>query len=439
MDKLKAKLAALKEERAGILAKENITDEERARVDAINVEVRSVLEEIRVRAESEKLDRESAQSTGTLVAQVDMGDTRGSIEVGKDLEAEKPFANLGEQLRCIYRAATDPTRHIDKRLLRLNEQKRAILGVNEQVGSEGGFALQDQFAGAIFETAVSTGDVTSRVDNYPIGAGSNAARWVEIEETSVASTIFGGVQVYWAAEGAAVSATKPTMKERRLELEKLFGLAYATGEMLEDTAFVSSLFTKAFSTAIQRKLDIDIINGTGVGCPLGILNADCAIEVAKEVGQGADTVMYPNIVKMWHRLHPSMRSMAVWLVHPDTEEQMEFMSFPVGTGGVPVYLPAGGVSESGYATLKGRPVVATDACAALGDPGDIILANLSEYMLISKGNMREDTSIHVAFTTDQQAFRFIYRVNGKPKPASALTIRNSSNTRSAFVTLAERA
>jgi HK97 family phage major capsid protein len=310
--------------------------------------------------------------------------------------------------------------------------------MNEQVGSEGGFALQEDFAGAIFESAVQTGDILNRVDSYPIGSNSNSAKWLEIEETDVSTSVFGGVQVYWAAEAQAVTATKPKLVERKLELEKLFGLAYATSEMLEDTSFVSALFNRAFSLAINRKLEIDTINGNGVGCPLGVLNSDCLVEVSKEVGQGAGTVVYPNIVKAWNRMLPLHRSQAVWLTHPDTEEQLEFMQFPVGTGGVPVFLPPSGATQSPYAMLKGRPIIPTDACAALGDPGDILLADLSQYMMIVKGGMRQDTSIHVQFTTDQQAFRFIYRANGKPKLAGPVTLRNSSVERSAFVALAAR-
>ena len=62
-----------------------------------------------------------------------------------------------------------------------------------------------------------------------------------------------------------------------------------------------------------------------------------------------------------------------------------------------------------------------------------------EYMLLRKGTAKQDWSIHVEFLTDQQCFRFVFRCNGAPKINSPMTIKNSSKTRSPFVTLAARA
>jgi HK97 family phage major capsid protein len=48
-------------------------------------------------------------------------------------------------------------------------------------------------------------------------------------------------------------------------------------------------------------LDDAIINGTGAGMPLGVLNAGCLVSVTKESGQKADTIVAENAVKMYHR------------------------------------------------------------------------------------------------------------------------------------------
>ena len=126
----------------------------------------------------------------------------------------------------------------------------------------------------------------------------------------------------------------------------------------------------------------------------------------------------------------------VWLAHPDTSEQFDFMQFPVGTGGVPVYLQE--AKEGSVATLKGHAIVESDHCSAIGDAGDISYVNLKDYLLITKGGVQADTSMHVAFLTAQNCFRFIFRANGMPKKASKLTIKNSSTQRSSFVTLGAR-
>jgi hypothetical protein len=60
-------------------------------------------------------------------------------------------------------------------------------------------------------------------------------------------------------------------------------------------------------------------------------------------------------------------------------------------------------------------------------------------MLILKGGVQADTSMHVQFLTAENAFRFIFRMNGMPKRNKTMTIKNSSNARSSIVTLDARA
>jgi HK97 family phage major capsid protein len=161
------------------------------------------------------------------------------------------------------------------------------------------------------------------------------------------------------------------------------------------------------------------------------------VNQAKEGSQTAATVVYKNVVKMFNR-HVSPQN-ADWLMHPDVLEQLMFMEFPVGTGGVPVFLPPGGASASPFGTLLGRPIVSTDQCSALGTSGDIVFSDLSDYILIAKGGTRAESSMHVRFLNDEQTFRFIFRANGQPKNRSTLTLKNTSTTRSTNVTLADRA
>jgi len=194
-----------------------------------------------------------------------------------------------------------------------------------------------------------------------------------------------------------------------------------------------------FNDEFDFKLTDAVINGTGAGQPLGIMNAGCMVSVAKETGQAKDTIVYENINKMWSRLIGASRSNAIWIINQDCEPQLNQMSVAVGTGGVPVYLPAGGVSAQPYSTLFGRPVVPIEQCATIGDTGDIMLCDFSKYQAIDKGGMQSDVSIHVRFIYDEQVFRFVYRFDGQPVLASPITPYKGTNTLSHFIKLAERA
>ena len=67
-----------------------------------------------------------------------------------------------------------------------------------------------------------------------------------------------------------------------------------------------------------------------------------------------------------------------------------------------------------------------------------MLADFSQYKAIDKGGMQRDVSIHVRFIYDESVFRFVYRFDGQPILASAITPFKGTNTLSHFVKLDAR-
>jgi HK97 family phage major capsid protein len=141
---------------------------------------------------------------------------------------------------------------------------------------------------------------------------------------------------------------------------------------------------------------------------------------------------------MWSRLWAPCRANAVWLLNQDVEPQLHTMTLGGTNANLPTYLPPGGLSGKMYATLIGRPVLPVEWCATLGTVGDIILADLRHYVTITRGMIESAMSIHLRFDYDESSFRFIFRVDGQPWWASALTPYKGSSTQSCFVTLETR-
>lgn len=360
----------------------------------------------------------------------------GRIKVGRDLNAEKPFSSLGEQLMAIAIAGS-PNREIDPRLQRLNA---AATGAGESVPSDGGFLVQTDFSSEIIQRTYSIGDISSRVRRVPISPGSNGLAINAVDESSrVNGSRYGGVQVYWEGEGNSPAAKKPKFRKMDLKLSKLFGLMYATDELLEDSVAFGPIATQAFAEEINFAVEDAIWEGTGVGQPKGILSTAALVTVAKESGQANTTVNYQNVLKMWSRMWGRSRKNAAWFINQDVEPQLAQMSLAVGSsGGVPVYLPANGASDLPYSTLFGRPVIPVEYASTLGAVGDISLYDLSQYLMIDKGGVKTDASIHVRFIYDETAFRITYRCDGQPVWDKPLTPFKGNNTLSPFVNLAAR-
>lgn len=347
-------------------------------------------------------------------------------------DAPKPFASLGEQLMAIYNMRKG--QKVDERLGKIN----AAAGVTGATGADGGFLLQEDFAGKILESAVQNSPLLNRLDRYTCSNAANAMRWISANETDVSESVFGGVQMHWASEGAAVAASKPQFREMKLDLEKMMGFCYCTDEMLQDASFLTGFVGNAFALASDRLLTGSVISGDGVGKPKGILNSSALVTVEKEASQAAGSFLGMNAVKMQARSMPKGRERLVWLMHPDVEELLPMLALENGSAAKFLWNPEGGLGNFDTQRVLNKPVLFEDSCSALGAKGDILLVDPWQYILLTKGTAKQDWSIHVEFLTDQNCFRMVFRCNGTPKVDTPLTIKNSTKKRSPFVALADR-
>jgi HK97 family phage major capsid protein len=224
-----------------------------------------------------------------------------------------------------------------------------------------------------------------------------------------------------------------------LTLKKVAGLWYATDELLQDATALSAVASDGFSEALDLELEDVIINGTGAGQPLGIMKSPSLVTCAIETGQLADTVVAENIIKMWALLYSRSMPNAAWFISQSVLPQLMTMGVTVGVGGTPMWMPPSGLAGAPYGSLMGRPIYAIESCAKLGDLGDILLADLSQYIMIDKGGPQFASSIHLSSTTDQTCFRAVYRCDGQPAWNTTLTPKDGSSATSPFVTLAARA
>lgn len=413
----------------------------------------------KAKGENRDLTAEERQQWETLTAEMDS--LRAIIERDERLSAEGQALQQSAGTRTnhgtaaegageegvLWRDAPAPSRRAKEEMeyrfgtyLQGVFNKRAATGMGELVPSDGGFLVGTDFSTELLRRAYTLGAITSRCRRVPISANSNSLKINGIDETSRATgSRWGGIRGYWLAEAGQITASRPKFSQITLNLHKLGVLVYATDELLQDAAALGSIVMDAASEEIAWLTENAILNGTGAGQPLGVMNAAATVSQAKETGQAAATVVAQNVMKMRSRLWAASRGNSVWLVDQDVEPQLHQMTVAVGTGGVPVYLPATGLASGPYDTLYGRPVIPVEYCAALGTVGDIVLADFSQYLLADKGGIQSASSIHVQFLYDETVFRFVYRVDGQPTWQAPLTPASGGNTKAPFVTLATRA
>lgn len=470
LEKLRAKLEEVRAKMRALLdgaGKEDrgLTEEERTTYDSHGDEFKSVQASIEREEAFEKLARNKQRTVPAQTPVLDgspEGDTRlkklkelGVAETRTvynpktwvfdvhDRQLDEPFDSLGQQLFAMV-AAEAPGGTTDVRLLHINAiheaEVRAASGLSEGVPHEGGFLVQKDFATEILRRVYAGGQVIGGTRRIPIGPNANGLKMNRIDESSRADgSRWGGIRCYWTDEAATMTASTPKFGQLELTLNKLTGLYYATDELLQDQTALGAIATEGFAEELTFKAEDAIINGDGSGKPLGVLNANCLVSVAKETGQAAATLQVDNLTKMWARGYGRGRTSSVWFINQDIEPQLLTMGITVGLGGQAIYMPAGGLSGSPYGTLFGRPLIPVEYCATLGTVGDIILADMSQYITIDKGAPQSASSIHVRFLFNEETFRVTWRIDGQPVWSSALTPFKGSNTQSPFVALATRA
>lgn len=348
--------------------------------------------------------------------------------------SEGPFKSFGEQLMAVAAAAQPGAAEMrDPRLAW--ENFRASSGQSEGVGADGGFLVQQDFSMDLLQLAHDQAVLRPRTRKLSLGPRSNGIKLNAIKETSRATgSRYGGVRGFWTAEGGEKQDSRLKLRQMELKLHKLAGILYATDELLEDAPALEGVIKSAFSEEFAFLIDDAVFEGDGAGKPLGIMNSGALVTVAKETSQVADTVVIENIVKMWARLWSRSKRNAIWTINQQIEPQLYTMKI----GDTPIYVPAGGASAAPYASLLGRPIVPTEFNSALGDKGDIVLMDLDQYVMIDKGQIKQDVSMHVRFIYDEQTFRFVLRIDGQPIWEAPLTPFKGTDTLSPFVTLAER-
>ena len=349
-----------------------------------------------------------------------------------DVRSTGGFASFREFYGALRAAQFENVR--DPRLVAPTITQRGPTGLNETDPTAGGFLVPaqwaDSFLGSLYDDAVIspltwTEELTGALAEFNLPAVDEASR--------ANGSRWGGVQAYWSGEAQTITATLPKARQVTFTPHKLIAFCYATNEILADSAMFEAFARKAFAAEMGFKLDAAIFSGTGAGTPAGLLSSSSLITIAKEPGQAPGTIVQQNIAKMWARLPLASRSRAVWLVNEDVESTFDTLN----VGDRPNAFMSAGVHGNPYPTLHGRPMIAIEQASPLGTVGDIVLADLTQYLTVTPGPQYA-LSADAGFTSDQSIMRFTLCVAGNPLWSTPITPANGGPTRSPFITLAAR-
>lgn len=359
-----------------------------------------------------------------------------------------PFKSLGHFAWAVRQAGAQPglvrdqtdlgqwnqrIRKIDSSIKSMPEDQKAITGLSEFADQEGAAFVPIERSREVWERAMSQENLLSLVDSTPVaGNGYELPAWQD-KSHATAGLLFGGARAYWGDEGGSMTGSKPATRKIAFKLNKLYVLMYATEELLDDTVALDARLQRVAGACFAHKINNAIVRGTGSGQPLGLLNSTCKITQAAVSAQGTNTIIGTNIVQMTARRAPGAGF--VWLYNIDCEPQIKELNFKTTNTGAQYLFQTTMREGVPVDTIDGKRAIETEHCSALGTEGDLILWQPLSYGAIVKSTgIKQSVSMHLRFDYDEAAFKWTFRMDGRPFWDDVLTPTNGA-TRSPIVTL----
>ncbi|MBR9764803.1 MAG: phage major capsid protein [Rhodobacteraceae bacterium] len=402
------------------------TEEQDTEFAAIEEQITELTAQI---SEREKLDkRRRAMGTTSLTG----ASQERSPAFANRVHEEDPrltggFKDLGEFATVVHAAvrAGQVGGVVDERLA-------SLAGSHSGGGSSGeGYSLPPQYRDQIWELVTQFDEFGPIIDEEP-----TEKREVKLAADETTPWGTAGIKAYWRAEGAKMTPSQIADEGRTVPLHELYTLALATEELLEDSPRLQNRLTNKAAQAIAWKKNLAIVEGSGVGQPLGWMKSNALVTVGKESGQAADTINATNVLKMYSRLLMAPGDSPFWQANTNCLPQLMTMTI----GDRPIWVPPTGLAEAPGGFLLGLPVRLTEFAKSVGDLGDLQLISPKGYYGARRSSgAKFASSIHLYFDYGVQAFRWVFRYGGQPHLSAPMSPHNGADTKSHFIALAERA
>lgn len=301
------------------------------------------------------------------------------------------------------------------------------------VGAQGGFLVPEEFLPRLYALSAERALARPRSTVLPMGSRSMQIPVLDTSTTSASgdSAFFAGMVARWTEEGGPITQSEPTFRQIELVAHELSGYSKVSNTLLEDSPDgIEALLASLFGAAIAWHEDYAFLRGDGVGKPLGAVSPanSAAISINRS---SPGTFSLADAAKMLTRFLPGYSiDRAAWIIHPSVLEKLITM---VDLAGNNVFITQ--VGDKPRLTLFGLPILSTEKVPAAGNPRDVSLINFEHYLIGDRRQVEIAFSEHIAFTTNQSAWRFTVRVDGQPWMRSTQPLADGGTTVSPYLFL----
>jgi len=226
-----------------------------------------------------------------------------------------------------------------------------------------------------------------------------------------------GITAAWLTENTAIEPGDPTFDKLTFTLHKMGALTQVSNELLADSGIdVESLLAALFGEALAKLEDTAFFSGSGSGQPTGILTSTDIEDVEAEK---AAEISLDDLLSLYDAVPPQYRDSASWVMNPATMSLLRKLADASGrlilqadlSGSAPNTI----MGRPVYLTSNMPVVKASNKTILFGD-------FKQAYMLVDHRNLGVQRSADRYFEADQVAFRAIARVDGQVAIADAVRV-----------------
>lgn len=315
-------------------------------------------------------------------------------------DADKHVKSFGDFLMAVYR----------KDVKRLSTVYKATKDLGEGSGTTGGYLVPEEYSTSLLQVAHMNNEITSRVQVIPVSRDSG--RWPALDQYITPTAGSGqtataaGVVATPKSAGQELDKTEPSFEMLEWRLHKVGGYTEVDNELLDDSPMsIEALLRGLFVVAIGAKNERNILRGSGVGEPLGILNSTAFVNVTPATD---NSFTWPDVGNMFAK-YRGAGGTPYWLIHQSVWP--DIMSMESSTGATVWQANAAAGSP---ATINGIGILSSEHLPQANNSGNVVLADLTAYVMWQRSGISVDFSEHAAFRADQGAWRFTQRTDGKP-------------------------
>lgn len=295
------------------------------------------------------------------------------------------------------------------------------------VGADGGWALPPEFKTGIMSQVLPEDSFLNALQ--PLPTNSDVITIPSDEDAPWAST---GITAAKTAEGGAITASKPALKQVKVVMYGIKSLVHVEEKSLRDMAFMASYVTRKMGEKIRWKVENYVMNGTGENEPLGILNAPGLLSVT-ETTSTATVISAVDVMRM-KAAALAGGAPGFWVAHPDVLPQVWALKSDA-TAGFPLYTTDMRLAPGGM--LLGSGIYSSEAAKPLDTAGDILFIKPDGYFLaFEAGGPTNDTTIAFAFDQNLQSFRSTLYMGGAPSLSAKVLRADGASYTSNLIALA---